>query len=269
LPEQGKPKPVYTVTETDLSRRHLKALLGSIQQPYCLIGGWSVFLIVNDAFQREKGRPYLYSKDIDLGFHFDPNWDKKQFDQSPFGKAIAKIREMGFESQGVHLVKRFSASDGHELTVEEDRRLPSYEKSILFIDLLVDSNNPKSSEMANFDVADELLLTRLFARGEYCMTKLDGLDVQVPSPHLQMEMKIKSFPDRTADDKMTKDLTDLIALILYSGKKPPTDQEGRDAGTRPAYRRKLELIRKEEWEDVSKALDLPVSQAKRFASLIR
>ena len=123
--------------------------------------------------------------------------------------------------------------------------------------------------MANLDVADELLLTRLFTRGEYRTTKLDGLDVRVPSPHLQMEMKIKSFPDRTADDKTTKDLTDLIALILYSGKKPPTDQEGRDAGTRPAYRRKLELMKKEEWEDISKALDLSVSQAKRFANLIR
>ena len=75
------------------------------------------------------------------------------------------IQEMGFESQGSHFVRRFSASDGHGLTSEGSRRLLSYEIFPLYVDLLVDSVDPKRIEMAGFDVAEELLLTRVLARG--------------------------------------------------------------------------------------------------------
>jgi hypothetical protein len=234
-----------------------------------LIGGWSVYLIVNDAFQKQKGRPYIGSRDIDLGFHFDPNWDKNGFDESPFGKTMAKIQQMGFEIQGSHFVRRFSVSDRHALTATEERRLQSYEIFPLYIDLLVDSADHRRIELARFPVAEELLLTRVFGRDGYQMTKLGGLDVRIPSPHLQMEMKIKSFPERTKDDKRTKDLTDLCALVLYSRKKPPTNEEGRDPATRAAFRKKIAELRVDEWSGVSNALDEPVSRVKRIANLIR
>ncbi len=269
LPEPNKPKQIYSTTETDLSQRYLKALLEVIPQPHYLIGGWSVYLIVNDAFQKQKGRPYIGSRDIDLGFHFDPSWDKNGFDGSPFGKTMAKIQQMGFEIQGPHFVRRFSVADGHALTAAEEHRLQSYEIFPLYIDLLVDSADPRRIELATFPVAEELLLTRVFGRDGYQTTKLGGLDVRIPSPHLQMEMKIKSFPERTTDDKRTKDLTDLCALILYSGEKPPTNEEGPDHATRTAFSRKLAELREEEWNDVSNALDEPVSRAKRIANLIR
>ncbi|MFO8003790.1 hypothetical protein, partial [Thioalkalivibrio sp.] len=33
-----------------------------------VLGGWAVYFTVDNNFQREKGYPYLGSKDVDLGF---------------------------------------------------------------------------------------------------------------------------------------------------------------------------------------------------------
>ena len=266
MPKRTPHEQLYSVTETDLSRANLKTILGSIPQPYCLTGGWSVFLIVNEGFHKTKGHPYQYSKDIDLGFHFDPNWNSKDYDSSPFGKAVAKIHEMGFKLQGPHFIKRYSAKDGHELTPEEERRLPSIEISPLVIDLLVDSADRKRIKMAKFPVIEELLLTKVFTGEEYQTRKFEGLDVRTPIPSLQMEMKIKSFPERTADDKKTKDLTDLIALRLYSGGQPPSMGEDGDSATLSHYKQKLKEVTDKEWDTVSRQLDMTTKEARRIAN---
>jgi hypothetical protein len=35
----------------------------------CLIGGWAIYETVNKNFTADRGRPYIGSKDIDIGFH--------------------------------------------------------------------------------------------------------------------------------------------------------------------------------------------------------
>jgi hypothetical protein len=260
---------MYSKIEIDLSRSYLRTLQGSIPQPNCLVGGWSVYLIVNDAFQRDTGRQYLSSKDIDLGFHFDPEWDQKQFNNSPFGMAIIKMQQLGFESESFRFVKRFHASDGHELTAEESRRLQSYDIFPLYVDVLVDSASRKRFRMAKFKVAEELLLTRVFTGKEFLTRKLEGMNVMIPHPQLQMEMKIRSFPHRTTDDKKTKDLIDLCALILYTRFKP-TILKNKSKGVRAltSYKRAVKKTKEEEWTIVSTTLDITVNEAKRVANLV-
>ncbi len=257
---------MYSKIETGLSRGFLNTLLKSMPQPYCLIGGWSVFLLVNDAFNRATGKTYLGSKDIDLGFQLDPNWKENQFNNSPFRNAIIKIQELGFEAESFRFVRRFHASNGRALTEEEGRHLPLYEIFNLYIDILVDSKDPERFKAAKFSVLDEPLLSRLFAGGEQVAKRLDGLNVVVPHPQLQMEMKYRSFPNRTQDDKKTKDLIDLCALVLYSGLKPPVI---RDMDAKARYKGALEATSEPEWTNVSTALDITVQQAKRAARVIQ
>jgi len=212
----------------------------------------------------------LGSKDIDIGFHFDPSWDEKKFDKSPFGMAIIKIQELGFESESFRFVKRFRASDGDELTAEESRRLQSYDIFPLYVDVLVDSASKKRFRMAKFKVAEELLLIRVFAGKEFLTRKLEGSNVMIPHPQLQMEMKIRSFPQRTTDGKRTKDLIDLCALILYSRFKPPIlNDKSKGVRALSSYNRAVKKIKDEEWTTVSTALDITVNEAKRVANLVR
>ncbi|TMI57097.1 hypothetical protein E6H18_05760 [Candidatus Bathyarchaeota archaeon] len=255
---------MYSSIETDVSWHYLKTLLKSIPQPHCLIGGWSVYLIVNDLYQKDTGREYQGSRDIDLGFHFDPEWDQKQFDNSTFARAVFKIREMGFESVAYRFLKRFRLSDGQELTTEQSRHLQPYDMFNLYIDVFVDSDDPKRIKMSKFPVAEELLLARVFSGHQHLTKKVDELEVMVPDPRVQMEMKIRSFPERTDDDKRRKDLLDLCALILYSGPKPPTT----NGPAQPNYKLALKNVTEAEWKAISEDLNLTVIEAKRVANQV-
>src|SRR5712664_3601699 len=162
---------MYPKTETDISWSYLRQILGIVPQPCCLIGGWAIYLTVNPAFEKKTGRIYIGSRDIDLGFHFDPNWNQKEVESSAFSKAITKIQAMGFEPQGSRFVKQYHHTQKRELTQEEKRTLPSYEIFNLYIDVLVDSDDPKRFKKAGFNVMEEPLLNRVFAGKESAKTK--------------------------------------------------------------------------------------------------
>src|SRR5712692_9246213 len=109
----------YTDVQTDGSKKCLKTLMVSIPRPHCLIGGWSVYLIVNEAYKADTGREYQGSRDISLGFHFDPQWDKKQFDDSPFANTVVEIEKMSFHGMYHRFYKEFHATEGRDLTKDE------------------------------------------------------------------------------------------------------------------------------------------------------
>ena len=60
---------MYQEFETRTSYNYLQKVISVLQEPVCILGGWAVFLQVNKNFQKAQGRPYLGSRDIDLGFH--------------------------------------------------------------------------------------------------------------------------------------------------------------------------------------------------------
>lgn len=255
--------------ETEFSRNYLKEILGALPQPYCLMGGWSVYLTLNEKFKAPTGREYLGSRDIDLGFHLDPRWKPKEFKGSSFGKAVAKIQSMGFEPESFRFVKRYHLWEKRELTPEEGRRLPQYDIFNLYIDVLVDSKDQKRFKVAGFNVLEEPLLARVFSGADRVTAKLEGVNVVMPAPQLLMEMKIKSFPRRTQDDKRTKDLIDLCALLLFSGFKPPILSKS-PGGRRllDRYERAVGKTKDEEWNNVAASLDITASAARRTARLI-
>ena len=69
---------LYSKFETETSYKYLQQILNILDEPICLLGGWAVYLTVNDNFQKDKGRNYLGSIDIDVGFHINKNLDKAQ-----------------------------------------------------------------------------------------------------------------------------------------------------------------------------------------------
>ena len=261
---------MYQDNETELSRRYLTEILRALPQGFCLIGGWAVYLTLNEAFKKATGREYPFSRDIDLGFHLDPEWTPKEFRASFLGKAVAKIQEMGFEPESFRFVKRYHLSQKRELTPTEKRRLPKYETFDLFVDFLVDTDDPRRSKVAGFNVLDEPLLARVFSGPDRATTKMDGISISMPSPRLLMEIKSRSLPRRTPDDKRTKDLVDLCGLLLYSGSKAPSFPKTAEGGKLSAdYIRAISGIKDEEWSRVASALDITVVTAKRAARLIR
>ena len=140
----------------------------------------------------------------------------------------------------------------------------------LYIDVLVDSKDPRRFKLAGFSVVEEPLLSRVFVGKECVEIEAYGARILMPTPQLLMEMKIKSFPDRTKDDKRTKDLADICALLLYSGHKPPPasqTREGKELWQR--YCDALTKTTKEEWDYVANALDVSAAIARRTANLIR
>lgn len=59
----------YVPRITELSEQELQTVFNTVEPPAALLGGWAVHLHVNDSFQREYGREYIGSRDIDLGIH--------------------------------------------------------------------------------------------------------------------------------------------------------------------------------------------------------
>ena len=64
---------MYKEFETRTSYKYLKEVISALEEPICILGGWAVYFHVNMNFQKSQGRPYIGSRDIDVGFHFEKN----------------------------------------------------------------------------------------------------------------------------------------------------------------------------------------------------
>ena len=115
---------LYEPNETKTSQKQLEQTFKSLKGPACLLGGWAVYHIVNKNFEKANGRPYIGSRDIDIGFHIDKEWTEKQLKESCFVSAIEAIEKIGFKSVSFRLIKDFDIDTGKELTPEESTKLP-------------------------------------------------------------------------------------------------------------------------------------------------
>ncbi|MHB2035575.1 MAG: hypothetical protein ACYCPW_02390 [Nitrososphaerales archaeon] len=259
---------MYSDPQISISSRFLETIVKELSEPPCLLGGWAVYIHLNDKFNSSKGRDYLGSKDIDLGFHLNPTWSQEEYEKSDLRKAIDKIESLGFEAVSFRFMKSFS-EDGTELTDEQARRLRPYEKFDLYIDLLVDTADERRHKIVGFSIAEEPLLQNVFLGKQKSTTKLNGLDIVLPDPVLLMEMKINSFPNRTQDDKRTKDLTDICALLLYSGSKPPILSDSKERlSRRENFEKAIASLPEDEWDSVARILDEQKSDLKRVVAEI-
>jgi hypothetical protein len=210
---------LYEKYETDTSFRHLKEIVAILEKPVCIIGGWAVYFTVNDHFKKEHGRNYLGSRDIDVGFYIDRNLDKEELKTTEFGRALARLTELGFQPLGFRFYKDINIDTGEALTSKQSRETLIHNIFKIYIDPIVNDIHPDFEEVFGFTPIDEPFLSPVF-NDEKNRTELTEYNERLwlPTPEILLATKIKSAPTRTKDEKLIKDICDIYALSWHSGK---------------------------------------------------
>jgi hypothetical protein len=175
-----------------------------------------VYYIVNESFQKATGRNYIGSRDIDLGFHINKDWNKEQLEKSEFINSIKTLENMGFRSVSFRLFKDFNIDNGQELTPEESAKLPLYQLFQLYIDPVVDYIHPEIRNLLGFVPIDEPLLSLVFQKDMHTVVDFFGKATMLPKPHVLLAMKLNSAPQRDREHKLIKDIADIYALLWHS-----------------------------------------------------
>jgi hypothetical protein len=197
----------------------MQIIFDQLESHACLLGGWAVYYLVNQNYQRSTGRTYIGSRDIDLGFHIDINWSQEQLKNSEFTTTIKVIESMGFNSVSFRLVKDFDIDTGKELMPEESAKLPLYQIFQLYIDPIVDCIHPEIKNLLGFVPIDEPLLSLVFQEKMHKIQQLFGKNIIIPEPYVMLAMKVNSAPRRDKEHKLLKDIADIYALLWHSDTK--------------------------------------------------
>ena len=216
---------MYQEFETKTSYNYLQKVIAVLQEPVCILGGWAVFLQVNKNFQKAQGRPYLGSRDIDLGFHFDKESTVEQMKNSSLAKSTELLQnKLNFKPVSFRLLKEIHTETEEE--IKEGQKVPSYFIFPLYIDLLVDYIPLKFKEVFHFQPADEPLLSFVFENKE-CREELKQFNKKLwmPKTELLLATKINALKYRDRKHKKIKDICDIFSLLWYSKYKPQEFKE--------------------------------------------
>ena len=161
---------------------------------------------MNGNFEKAQGRPYLGSRDIDLGFHMT--------EQSTLSETIAILKKLKFKPLSFRFVKEIHTESEEE--IGDGEIVPSYFIFPMCVDLIVDYIPHDFKKNFGFNPIDEPLLKVVFERKEYTLLIEFGKRLFVPTPELLLAMKINSLPSRDKEHKRIKDICDLFALLWYT-----------------------------------------------------
>jgi hypothetical protein len=228
----------------------MQTIFSQLKIQTCLLGGWAVYYLVNENFEKTTGRTYIGSRDIDLGFHINMDWNPEQLKNSEFATTIKIAENMGFSSVSFRLVKDFNIDTGKELTPEESAKLPLHQIFQLYIDPIVDCIHPEIKNLLGFVPIDEPLLSLVFQEKMHRTQPLFGKNVLIPEPHVMLAMKINSAPRRDKEHKLIKDIADIYAILWHSDTKLSQLKEQLFAITPKEKVRKT--VQKFSTEDISK-----------------
>lgn len=211
----------YTNEITNISEQELKPVFKLAESPVCLIGGWAVHIHVNKEFQKQHSRQYIGSRDIDIGFHIDPKWNKDKLKNSPVGKSIKKFRKNGYIPHRFGFLQYFDRQTKTNISKERAKCLPPHRVFEMHIDIIPDTKNLDTfNEVFKFKPPSESLLRKAFQKNaseplsKYKPWTLSK-NVLIADPDLLAAMKIKSIPYRNKNHKKIKDIADLYSLLWY------------------------------------------------------
>jgi hypothetical protein len=212
----------YANEVTELSQRQLRSVFDVVVPPICLLGGWAVHFHVNEAFEDAIGRPYIGSRDIDLGVYVDPTWDQNDLESSMVAESYERIRdELEYEPSRFGFIQHFHRESGEQLEENEVQEYAQHEVFPVYVDLL--ASTPKLDafqETFGFRPPDEPLLQKVFDEGasEPLSNHMAGgpPDVKIASAPVLAAMKVRALPERDKSHKRLKDVADLHALLWYA-----------------------------------------------------
>ncbi|MBI2542492.1 hypothetical protein HYV80_07350 [Candidatus Woesearchaeota archaeon] len=201
---------MYKEFETRTSYNYLKEVIKNLNEPICILGGWAVFFHVNEKFEKAQGRPYLGSRDIDLGFNI--SGDLKQ---SALSQAISILtKNLNFKPLSFRLVKEIHTETEEE--IKNGEIVQAHFVFPMYVDLIVDSIPRDFREIFGFSPIDEPLLKTVFEKKEFVIIKKFGNKLLLPKIGVLLAMKASSIPNRDREHKKIKDICDMFALAWYS-----------------------------------------------------
>lgn len=242
---------MYRDEETKISYKYLKEVVEHLGEPICLLGGWAVYFQVNISFEKEKGYPYLGSRDIDLGFK----------ETKIAKKVMSKLAELGFKRVSFRFFKEIHSETMKELNKEEAKKTPLHYIFPMYVDLIMSETGSSMKSKLGFMPIDEPLLKYVFDNKRYRKEiKKFGKKMFLPCPSLLLAMKICSLKERDKENKKIKDFCDLTALCLYSGLEIEQLKEELTALiSKTKIKESLRTIDKEDREKVARILALEES----------
>jgi len=209
---------LYDELETGGTFDALDGIAEALPRPWTLLGGWGVYLTVNDSFQKTYGVPYLGSRDIDIGFHIDTGMSVEELRTTPFFKAIETVKKYGYVPTGSYRYCKFVEREtGRILDEAQAAGLPIQDLFYLYVDIMVDNIHPEHSKVFKSKPLDEPLLRGVFSGGTAVKRNYRNHEVFIPNPQTLLATKLKAIPERQKGDKIVKDACDIYALLWHSG----------------------------------------------------
>ena len=253
---------MYSDIETETSYKHLQKVVAILQEPICILGGWAIYLTVNDNYKENTGKPYLGSRDVDLGFHIDKHAGEKEMKESSFQLALKTLEQDGFELISFRLVKHIDRETGKVLSKKEYAKKDQFNLIEMYVDLIVDNIPKDFKKTFKMNPIDETLLTHIFEKPENHISLTEfKRKLILPKPILLLATKLKSLPGRDKDHKRQKDTYDIAALLLYSSTKIDGSELKQFLPAKQALK-SIEQINDEEIEKTESSLGLQKNQFK-------
>lgn len=214
----------YAEVVTQLSETELADIIAVAEPPACLLGGWAVHLHVTTGFQDAHGRPYIGSRDIDLGVHIDPEWSTTDLHVAPVSTTLERIEaDLGYSRGRFGFYQQFHRETGDRLATEDAQSQPAHNLFRVDIDIIPDTTKlDVFHEVFGFRPPAEPLLEPVFVDNEgepldeYVSWTAPEAALIAP-PAALAAMKLRAFPERDKSHKRLNDLADLHALLWYVG----------------------------------------------------
>jgi hypothetical protein len=204
---------MYDEIEVKISRKYLDVITETLDEPIVMLGGWAVYLSVNERYRNMTGRDYIGSRDIDLGFHLEDG----SASQTLMDVINSLEEKLNFSPLSFRFFKEVHRETGVELDPETARKTPSYDIFPMYVDLIVDNIPESFREIYGYDPVDEPLLKILFINEEERKEiNFLGKVLWLPSSNVLLATKLKSYPSRDKDHKRIKDMCDIISLLLFT-----------------------------------------------------
>lgn len=201
---------MYKEFETRTSYNYLKEVIKNLKEPICMLGGWAVFIHANDKFEKAQGRPYLGSRDIDLGFNMKGDLRKSAL----FQTITILTDKLNFKPLSFRLVKEIHTETEEE--IKDNEIVPAHFTFPMYVDLIVDFIPEDFRKVFGFNPIDEPLLKTVFEKKEFVIVKEFGKNLLLPKPEILLAMKANSLPNRDKEHKKIKDICDMFALAWYT-----------------------------------------------------
>ncbi|ABK77205.1 hypothetical protein CENSYa_0572 [Cenarchaeum symbiosum A] len=207
---------LYDKFETRISKDNMLHVLSAVEGPACLVGGWAVYLTVNEKYEELYGRTYQESRDIDIAFHFSKNETADSLHISPFYQAVQALKNLEYEWSGFRLLREYDRDSMVPLAQEAAKKRPSFELFRLYVDLIADNVPENFQDVMGFTPVNQRIFEPIFTENLSVTKEISGVKVTLPAIEVLVASKTISMPDRPPDHKKTKDIMDVFTLIWQS-----------------------------------------------------